>query len=448
MPESEPTRVDALRRSVDSLTGELLVAYEELALLHSLTAQIGRLREEDQIAAVALNEAVEILRADCGWIVFWDAEGPRVPAGCRRQIEADTVELVNRQVLEPLQLRGKSQSLSHSLAEDYALGNGNAPARFLASALGEPAAFLGHLCVGRRPGGKIFTSADQKLISAVASLTAVELENLRLQRAELEKARLENELELARGVQRCLLPSSFAGLSFLEAQGVSLPCYEVGGDYFDCLPLGPAQCLLIMADVSGKGPAAALQAAMLQGVVHAAARQKPELPRLMSTINECLLARTVEGSFASAFLAVLDSAGRLRYSNGGHDPPLWIDRRGRVRQLTAGGTLLGFLPDAVYQQGEVRLAPGDLLLLYTDGVTEAQDERGEPFGVLRILDWAGRQAERSPAEVKADLIRVVTQFCAGRPPADDLTLLAVKYLGSPGECNVAQALHVQATSDS
>jgi serine phosphatase RsbU (regulator of sigma subunit) len=423
----QSSKEDLLRRTVESLRDELLTVYEELSLLYSLGAKIGRLGDEDQIAAVALREALEITEADCGWVVRWDSEQPRVPEGCRLHVPAATVEQIIGRVLEPLHFRNKGQLLSHALRQEWGIEQPDAPARFLASSLPSGDISLGYLCLGRREGARIFTSADQKLINAVASLTAVELENERLRRSEIEKARLESELDLARGVQRSLAPRDFACNDFLEASGQSVPCYEVVGDYFDLLPLDTGRCLLVMADVSGKGPAAALQAAMLQGVVHAAAQHTADVPALMATINECIRRRAMVGNFITAFVGILERAGRLRYSNGGHNPPLWIAGDGRVTQLTEGGPLMGLLEEPRYQEAVIQLTPGDLLLLYTDGVTEAENPRGETWGVLRILDWAKRQAGGAPAEVEQSLVQTVTQFCTGRRRADDLTVLAVRY---------------------
>ena len=181
MPASEarshrPRRDAAsLERSVDSLTGELLVVYEELALLHSLSAKIGRLAEEDQIAAVALREAMETLRADCGWVVVWDGPQRRVPSGCCEAIGAATAERISAEVLEPLHYRGKQQAQWDDFSRDCPWAGPGAPARLLASSLPEAGASLGYLCLGRASGGRVFTSADQKLIGAVASLAAVSL---------------------------------------------------------------------------------------------------------------------------------------------------------------------------------------------------------------------------------------------------------------------------------
>ena len=418
-----------LYRSVRSLTGELLTVYEELSLLYSLGPQIGRLGDEDQIAAVALQEAMEILSADCGWVVLWEGGKSRVPTGCQSAIRGETMDHITRVVLEPLYREGKAQFLSHALREDFKLGEADVPARFLASLLPAGGKSRGYLCLGRHQNNRTFTSVDQKLINAVTCLTAVDLENVRLQRSELEKQRLARELELARRIQESLLPRNFACSDFLVATGVSEPCYEIGGDCFDLIPIATDLCLMVIADVSGKGPPAALQAAMVQGVVHAMSRQCQDMPRLMKGLNECILARTVEGHFVTAFSATLDNMGRLRYTNGGHMPPLWIRTNGQVVELSEGGPLLGFFENPRYPEGSVQLRSGDLLLLFTDGVTDAENPQGDTFGMPRLMNWAKHEAGRLPAEAKESLLNTVSQFCGGSRQADDLTVLLVQYSG-------------------
>jgi phosphoserine phosphatase RsbU/P len=422
--------VESLRRSVQSLTVELLAVYEELALLYSVGAQIGRLTDENQIAAVALKEAMEISSADCGWVALWDGERLRVHESCRRGIEMETMDHVNQAVLESLFQRDQRDWVSHALTQEYRLGEADAPSRFLASALALEGNSRGYLCLGRQETGSVFLSPDQKLISAVALLMAVELENIRLQRSELDKQRLVNELELARTIQQSLLPRDFSCTAFLDAAGVSEPCCEIGGDFFDLIPINADLCTLVIADVSGKGPPAALQAARVQGIVHAVSRHCPELPSLMVTLNECLLTRSVADCFVTAFAATLNSNGHLHYSNGGHTPPLWIRTDGQVIELADGGPLLGIFDKPTYSQGSVQLGAGDLIVLYTDGVTEAEDPQGHAFGTVRLLDWAGDQQGRLPTEVKESLIDTVGHFCGGSRQDDDRSVLVVRYTGS------------------
>jgi serine phosphatase RsbU (regulator of sigma subunit) len=416
-----------LQRSVQSLTGELLRVYEELTLLYELGRQIGPLADEDQIASAALREAIDILSADCGWVALWDEGTFRVPKDCRIEIEVGTVDNINRSVFETLYHRREGEFLSHTFDEEFHLGEVDVPARFLASSLTVGDRWRGYMCLGRKRTGPIFLSDDQKLFNAVAFLVAAELENLRSQRSELEKERLANELEMARGVQRSLLPRNFSCTDFLEAAGVSEPCFEIGGDFFDLIPIGTDLCLLVIADVSGKGPPAALQAAMVQGIVQATSRSSPELSFLMETLNECILARSVEGRFVTAVAATLDSTGCLHYTNGGHTRPILIRTDGQVIELVEGGPILGIFENSSYPEGSVQLRPGDLLLLYTDGVTEAEDPQGNAFGTARLLEWAQGRGGQRLSEIKESLIDTVRRFGGGGRQADDLTVLLVQY---------------------
>jgi sigma-B regulation protein RsbU (phosphoserine phosphatase) len=417
------------RRKVASLTGELLAVYDELGLLYSLGPRIGSLVDSDEIATVAVQEAIEILRADCGWVVFCEGTGWRLPGNCCVAIDAGTAGRINQEVLGPLRFRGQSQIISHALPQEYWIDGPGVPARLLACPLPAGGNSQGCICLGRRQQAPIFTASDQKLLYAVASLTGMTLENLRLQRSELEKQRLAAELELARQIQQSLLPSDLSCGHFWEASGVSVPCYEIGGDYFDLVSLDRDLCLLTIADVSGKGPAAALHATMVHGIIHAAAKHSNEVFDLMRTVNQCIRERAAGNSYVTMFLATLDSRGRLRYSRAGHNPPLWIQSSGRVTELIEGTVPLGFLANDAYAEATVQLEPGDLLVLYTDGLTDSENEQGEPFGAARVLDWAARQWQRPAGEVENSLLQTVTGFSKGHRQADDLTLLVIRYLG-------------------
>jgi sigma-B regulation protein RsbU (phosphoserine phosphatase) len=260
-------------------------------------------------------------------------------------------------------------------------------------------------------------------------LTAVELENQRLQRSELDKQRLVTELELARTIQQSLLPRDFSGAAFLDAAGFSEACCEIGGDFFDLVPINEQVCMLVIADVSGKGPPAALQAAMVQGIVHAVSRNWLGPASLMETLNDCLRARSPAERFVTAFVATLNSKGQLCYLNGGHTLPLWIRTDGQVIELAEGGPLLGVFAKPPYPQGSAQFTAGDLLVLYTDGVTEAEDPSGNRFGTARLMDWARHQSGRSPAETKDSLMHTVGDFCGGKRRGDDRSALVVRYKG-------------------
>ncbi len=428
MIHASQSELEHERRKVASLTKELLAVYDELGLLYSLGPRIGALFDRDQIAAVALQEAVEILRADCGWVVFCDGTRWRLPPSCCMAIDPAIAARINQAVLGPLR-SGQSQIISHALPEEYAIAAPGAPSRFLACPLPTGGTPQGCICLGRWQQAPIFTSSDQKLLYAVASLTGMTLENLRLQHSEMEKQRLAGELELARQIQQSLLPHNLHCVDFLEASGLSVPCYEIGGDLFDLVSLDQDLCLLAIADVSGKGPAAALQAAMVMGIMAAMARQSNRVSDLMRTADHCLRERTASNCFVTMFLATLDSKGRLRYCSAGHNPPLWIQSNGDVTELAEGALPLGLLDGVSYPEATVQLGPGDLLVLYTDGLTDSENAQGENFGAARVLDWARRQTQQPAAEVEKSLLHAVTGFCKGHRQADDLTLLVIRYLG-------------------
>ena len=169
---------------------------------------------------------------------------------------------------------------------------------------------------------------------------------------------------------------------------------------------------------------------MVQGIVNAASRMSSAVPFLMSTLNTCLLSRQAAGRFVTAFAATLGHRGQLCYSNGGHPAPLWIRNSGEIVELNQQGALLGVFPAFQYSQTSLQLAPGDLLILYTDGVTEARDRRGNLFGSARLLDWAREQNSRTPDEIKDSLIACVRDFSESCGQDDDRSVLVVRYTGA------------------
>ncbi|HET8547829.1 MAG TPA: SpoIIE family protein phosphatase, partial [Bryobacteraceae bacterium] len=360
--------LDPASRTIRSLTTELLAAYEELSLLYSLTAQVGGLTSEQDIITAALREAMQVIPADDGWVVHWHESRPRTTGRMGGGIAEWDPELIAEAVLAPIRAKARAHVLFHDLASECGVEQcGNT--RLLACSLSTGKAPDAYLCLARSAGQPIFTSADQKLMGAVSAVAAMALENLSLHRSELDRRRLEHELDMARRIQRSLLPRDFGYRSFVDAAGESLPCLQIGGDYYDFVPVSDYECLCVIADVAGKGPAAALAAAMVQGNVQALCRDSVELPRLLTTMNACFRSRAQSGSFVTVFAGVLDKNGRFRYTNGGHNPPLLVRRTGEVAELAEGGPLLGFFEHAAYREGTAQLVPGDLVFLYTDGLT-------------------------------------------------------------------------------
>jgi sigma-B regulation protein RsbU (phosphoserine phosphatase) len=214
----------------------------------------------------------------------------------------------------------------------------------------------GILAIGERASGTAFSAEDGELAEALARQAATALENVRLQRIRDEKQRQDRELQIAREIQRSLLPPQPPCLPGFAVAGESRPCYAVGGDAYDWIPLGGGRLALVVADVAGKGTPASLLMASVHAFVHALAGTAAPA-QLIERLNRFLLARTQASRFVTLFYAELDAAERrLVYVNAGHVPPSRVARDGTLRRLSQGGPALGLLPDEAYEVGEVTLA--------------------------------------------------------------------------------------------
>jgi sigma-B regulation protein RsbU (phosphoserine phosphatase) len=255
---------------------------------------------------------------------------------------------------------------------------------------------------------------------------AAELQELRDSLAALQR-RMDGELRLAATVQRALLPQprDFDGL---ELAREFLPFREIGGDYYDVFELPGRRLGIAIGDVMGKGVAAALLVATLKSLVRSELRGAPApLPELVARVNRSFFEVTPRGRFASLFVGVLClDSGRLDYVNAGHDYPLVVGSEPGCAELVAGGTVLGLVEAGRYEGAAVTLARGDLLLMYTDGVTDRVNAQGEMYGALRLQQAALRSRGDSARIALYSLLGEVQGWSAGCPATDDVTLLLAK----------------------
>jgi sigma-B regulation protein RsbU (phosphoserine phosphatase) len=252
------------------------------------------------------------------------------------------------------------------------------------------------------------------------------------QAALVEKERLERELELARGVQEGILPDEFPCLPGLTCAAHYRPARQVGGDFYDVIPLGPARVGLVMADVSDKGMAAALYMALTRSLIRAEAKRSSSPCEVLLRVHELLLEMSRASNFVTVFYGVLDlGEGVFRYARAGHDRPLlYTPSSGDCRSLDGGGMLLGFVPDVSLDEVEVQLDPGDLLVLYTDGITDAKSPSGEFFGESRLRETICGAGIESAQDLCELVFERVEQFQSGATQYDDIALLVAR-LGAP-----------------
>jgi sigma-B regulation protein RsbU (phosphoserine phosphatase) len=272
-----------------------------------------------------------------------------------------------------------------------------------------------------------YTEDDLQVLQLLTSQVAIIIEKVRLHQHLVEKQRLQGQLEVARQVQLDLLPASDPHLAGFDISAYNFPTEEVSGDYYDWVRIYEDQIGLVLADVSGKGVPAALLMAFLRASLRAAFHIGYAPHISMAKVNNLLWESTETHQFVTAFYGTLDATSRiLAFTNAGHNPPLLLETDGSVRFIRKGGLPLGMFLDTRYHEYYLTLEPGQILVLYTDGLTEATDPKGEEYGLDR-LSLKVREGRDLSARALIESIRLeVMEFTDGRGSDDDVTLFVIK----------------------
>jgi len=337
---------------------------------------------------------------------------------------------VSRNVMDEVIKRGKSV-LTSDAQHDPRFASGTVVLQGVRSVLAVP------LGVAEKVFGIIyadspiaegrFTEDHLKVLTTLASVAAIRVENARLVEARFQQERLKRELQLAMEIQQRFQPTTSPQVAGYEFQGISFPCYEIGGDYYDFIPRADGRLVIALGDVSGKGTAAALLMSSLHAAIHAQTGSHDSLVETISAVNNYLAANIPPNRFVTLFYAELDpDSGALSFLNAGHNPPLIIHAAGTVEQLAAGGLPLGIRTNAEYREGRTQLQLGDVLVIYSDGVTEAASPSGEEFGPTRLYEVVQRNVDASAAGIRDRIESALTKFSQGTQAADDITLVIVK----------------------
>ena len=291
-----------------------------------------------------------------------------------------------------------------------------------------PDGTLGMIALASRLNVRAFTEEDMELLVSLASVAAMRIRNLRLAEEAADRQRLEQEVALARQIQVALLPSALPVVPGYELRAGNIPSRGASGDFYKVVERAEgAECVLMVADVSGKGIGAALLTASLEALTAPLIEGGDEPDDICARASRLLFARTPPEKYATCFMAVLDRAtGRVRFANAGHNPGLLVRASGAAEWLRSTGMPIGILPEGAYRQGEVDLAPGDLLVLYTDGITEASDPDDEEYGQERLRAVAGRHRHRPLDDLLHAVENDLAEFVRGVPYADDRTIVVVR----------------------
>jgi serine phosphatase RsbU (regulator of sigma subunit) len=269
-----------------------------------------------------------------------------------------------------------------------------------------------------------FLPEDLDLLTVMANVAAIRIEHARLAEIEQNEKLMELELAQASEIQRKLLPAGPPYLEGYDLAGFNVPCRTVGGDYFDFIPYADGRVALIVGDVSGKGLPAAVLMAGLQARIQMLQQSMPEPDEAVTILNRSLAERASVGRFVTLFYALLDpQKGLLRYANAGHNYPLIVREDGTIHSLSGSGMILGIFPEVTYTAEETTMNPGDLLIVYSDGVTEASNIDDTEFGEDGLAQFALANHSQCCAELTARLVAHVRGWCGRNTFADDFTVL-------------------------
>lgn len=405
---------------------------ERLRILNDVHEALGRSVAVDELLDLILDRAFDALRPEEGAIFL------KVPDG-------DYHCAASRSVKGPSHRCLYSTHLIHEVAEkglaalvldaemderfNQAASILNAGVRSLVAApLLDPEGPLGMIVLGSTFTVRRFNEEDMQLLVSLASVAAMRIRNLRLAEESAERKRLEREVRLAREIQMALLPDRLPDVPGWQLYGGNSPSRGVSGDLFKVVDRSSgSDYVLFIADVSGKGIGASLLTASLEALVAAQIEQNAPPDQACGLVSRLLYARTPPEKYATGFLGMLDAvSGTIRYASAGHNPGLVVRADGRTEWLEPTGMPLGILPVGEYTASEVTLDQGDAVILYTDGITEAEDPDEEQFGEERLEAVCVANRGLPPAELAAALNRELDAFAKGTPYADDRTVVIVR----------------------
>ncbi|MFH1278394.1 MAG: GAF domain-containing SpoIIE family protein phosphatase [Candidatus Eisenbacteria bacterium] len=285
----------------------------------------------------------------------------------------------------------------------------------------------GFLTIGPKATGSRFHAEEVGLLSILSQQIGFAVRNARLHEEALERALVDEELAMARAIQESIVPRRRPEFPGLDVAALNLPSRQMGGDYYDLIPLPGGALAVAVGDVSGKGIPAALLMSMLHAALHVQMNGNPEPALLMSRLNRILYDSTSPEQFATFFFGVYDrGASRLRFTNGGHNFPVLLRKNGSVECLVEGGLVLGFTSSARYEEGRVDVNAEDLLVFYSDGVTEEAREDDEQFGEERLIDTVRRHRSEPAAAIVEAVREEVSRFAGRERFGDDFTLIVLR----------------------
>jgi sigma-B regulation protein RsbU (phosphoserine phosphatase) len=409
---------------------------DRLALLYRLSQAFNSSLDLDTVLNRVVDEVIAATHAERGFVVLLKDDGSpdfRVARGMDQGTIDDPYFQVSRSVIDKVTSEGQPILTSDAQMDERFSMRHSVMMLGLRSILCVPLKtreqVTGLIYVDNRFRAGLFTPEDLDLLTAIASNAAIAIENARLYHLAVDQGRLERELQMAREVQTSFLPHTTPQIPGWEFAAWWRPAREVAGDYYDFIAESDGRLGLVIADVTDKGMPAALFMVLTRSIVRASVLQSTPVEGIQRA-NRLICGDAMRDMFVSLFYAQLDPAsGELVYVNAGHNPALLYQAGiNHIEALAPTGMVLGIDPGATFEQCSVQLGPGDFVVLYTDGVTEAANALGEEFGEAGLQQLVLDCQHAPAAEMVAALKTALGEFTAGQPPFDDVTILVARRL--------------------
>ncbi len=429
-----------VERATTTAIGDL----RQIAVLLEGLRALGSGRVLDDVLSLVLDSGIEVSGAERGFIMLAAPTGElefKMARGKGRTTLPGSSFATSRKIPEEVFRTGEPRIVADLLDGELANMHTGTVAlgirhvlcvplrlvRYLdrAEAVGEERR-IGVLYLDNREKGTLLSNSTRAALETLATEAAVAIENARLYRETMEKARMEQEMRIAAEIQQALLPKAGRSGVFFKAAAASLPCRSIGGDFYDYVDLSNGSLGFALGDVAGKGPPAALLSAMMQGIFAAQAASSDPPSLTVSRVNLALYRRGIESRFVTLMYGALYPDGRLQYCNAGHNPPLVVGPTD-FRRLERGGPIVGLFEGATYEEETVTLTVGDWLIVYSDGVSEALSAEGEEYGESRILTCVRKNLDMEPQALLESLFADVRDFARGAAQSDDITAMVLRF---------------------
>jgi len=410
---------------------------EHLVALYQVSTWINSTLDFDNALDNAMNAIMEVTKAQRGFLMSADEETGEMKVLVAQGIDGGTIESEGYSttiVGEVVKTREPLLTNNAQFDERFSAGQ-SIIMRGLRAILAAPMMvqdrLIGVVYVDTSMKAGTFRPDDLSLLQAVSGLAARAIENARLYAVALEKGRLEHELSMAHDIQQNLLPAEMPRTPKYDIAPYWQAAREVAGDFYDAFTMSDGAVGTVMADVSDKGAPAALFMAVARTLLRSHAHAGLDPVAAMSHTNDLLLQDAENsGMFVTMYYSRFEDNGHSQHVNGGHNPPIYYRHKtGSVELLPIGGRALGWFPNNPFKEITIDLEPGDVIVYYTDGLTEAENPRAEPYGEDRLMQVVAQVGDKSSAELMDMILKDVDEFSEGEPPFDDMTMLVVRYNG-------------------